>query len=253
MTRQPDPLFDDRIADWLEGDPDRAPDQALEIVLAAVPSIRQRRRGLGFGNWRIDSMTFPAKLALTAAATLAIAIGGLYLLAGRDLPSVGGPGPTPSPSPSPIPFTSERFHYSIDVPATWTIVPGTTDLPLRGFPFPNGSNVDRFEPVAGGKTWVFITSGALLANETADSRRAGLDGLNKNTAGCRISATRTITVDGTEARSEDMICFADDNIIEIFVASNGRAYMIDWFSDQPVDDADRAVFDAMVSTFRFEP
>ena len=253
MTRQSDPLFDDRVADWLEGDPDRAPDQALEIVLAAFPSIRQRRRGLGFGNWRIDSMTFPTKLALTAVTTIAIALGGFYLLDRRDSPRVGGPSPSPSPSPSPIRYTSDRFHYSIDVPASWTIVPATTDLPLLGFPFPDGTNVDRFEPVAGGKTWVFVTSGEFLAEETAEERRAGLDSLNTNTANCRISATRTITVAEAEARSQEMICFADDNIIEIFMARYGRMYMIDWFSDEPVDDADRTTFDAMVSTFRFEP
>ena len=43
MTRPPDPLFDQRIADWLEDDPHDAPGQVLEIVLAALPSIPRRR------------------------------------------------------------------------------------------------------------------------------------------------------------------------------------------------------------------
>ena len=38
MTRfAASPEFDPRIADWLEGDPDRAPEQVLETVLAALP------------------------------------------------------------------------------------------------------------------------------------------------------------------------------------------------------------------------
>ena len=38
-----DPAFDPRIADWLEADPDRAPREVLDTVLAALPSIPQRR------------------------------------------------------------------------------------------------------------------------------------------------------------------------------------------------------------------
>jgi hypothetical protein len=36
-------LFDNRLADWLEDDPVVAPPQLLETVLAAMPSIPQRR------------------------------------------------------------------------------------------------------------------------------------------------------------------------------------------------------------------
>ena len=43
MNRNDAPLFDSRVADWLEEDPDLAPREALEVVLAAFPSIKQRR------------------------------------------------------------------------------------------------------------------------------------------------------------------------------------------------------------------
>jgi hypothetical protein len=43
MTRLTDPVFDQRIADWLEGDPLDAPSQVLDTVLAALPSIPRRR------------------------------------------------------------------------------------------------------------------------------------------------------------------------------------------------------------------
>ena len=47
MNRSDETLFDPRIADWLEDDPHTAPDQALDVVLAAFPSINQRRA------WRV--------------------------------------------------------------------------------------------------------------------------------------------------------------------------------------------------------
>ena len=43
MTRPTDPQFDQRIADWLDEDPRRAPGSLLDTVLAAIPSTPQRR------------------------------------------------------------------------------------------------------------------------------------------------------------------------------------------------------------------
>ena len=43
MNRSTELDFDQRIADWLEDDPNLAPLQAIETVLAAYPSIPQRR------------------------------------------------------------------------------------------------------------------------------------------------------------------------------------------------------------------
>ena len=49
MNRSTTPDFDQRIADWLEEDPDQAPREAMATVFAAYPSIPQRRawRALG--------------------------------------------------------------------------------------------------------------------------------------------------------------------------------------------------------------
>jgi len=44
MSRIPmSPDFDQRIADWLEADPSVAPPVVLATVVAAAPSIQQRR------------------------------------------------------------------------------------------------------------------------------------------------------------------------------------------------------------------
>jgi dipeptidyl aminopeptidase/acylaminoacyl peptidase len=98
MTGQRDPGFDPRVADWLEADPDRAPSQVLETVMAALPSIPQRR-ALRV-PWRSPQMTRFA-IGVAAAAVIA-AVTGIAIL-----PRLGpGPGINPSMlptvSPSPI-------------------------------------------------------------------------------------------------------------------------------------------------------
>lgn len=145
MTRSDEALFDPRIADWLEDDPYTAPDQALDVVLAAFPSIKQRRAPRV--PWRIPGMTKPLRLGLTAAAVGAVAIGSL-LVFNRGPSGPGGPGgptpsatpaPTASPSPSASPSTalldpstwvtyrSERYGFSIAHPADWSEIPAAHD------------------------------------------------------------------------------------------------------------------------------
>lgn len=148
MTRSDEPLFEPRIADWLEDDPYTAPDQALDVVLAAFPSIKQRRASRV--PWRVPGMNTPLRLGLAAAAAVAVAIGGMYVL-NRGPSGPGGPGgptpsatpaPTASPSPSPSPstalldpstwtiYTSSRYGFSIAHPADWTEVPADHDWTL---------------------------------------------------------------------------------------------------------------------------
>jgi len=86
MNRSDEPLFDARIADWLEDDPHAAPDQALDIVLAAFPSIKQRRAMRA--PWRLLDMSSPLKLAFGVAAIAVLADG-----------EAVGPAATTTPSP----------------------------------------------------------------------------------------------------------------------------------------------------------
>jgi hypothetical protein len=104
MTRAT-PEFDQRIADWLEDDPNLAPSQVTATVLAALPSIHQRRRGWFHAGGR----TFPMPNSMRAFAAIAIVavVGVAALTLLRSAPGPGGPGPSPTPSPiptaSPIP------------------------------------------------------------------------------------------------------------------------------------------------------
>ena len=100
MNRSTETDFDPRIADWLEDDPNLAPRQAIETVLAAYPSIPQRRP-MGLPR-RLTTMTMPIRLA-TAAVVGVLAVGGAYYLSQPAQPAVGPPAPTSSASPSPAP------------------------------------------------------------------------------------------------------------------------------------------------------
>jgi hypothetical protein len=115
MTRPTDsPMFDQRIADWLEDDPTAAPAQLLETVRAAVPSIPQRRPAV---RWRPWTGSGALRFAVIAAALLIVAIlGGMVI----KLPSVG-----PSNPPVPSGLTNRvdvpLHFYSIVLPPDWTV------------------------------------------------------------------------------------------------------------------------------------
>ena len=137
MNRSDEPLFDTRIADWFEDDPHSAPDQALDIVLAAFPSIKQRRAQRA--PWRYSDVTSPLKLAVAAAAIVVAVAGGAWLLGQQPgAPGVGGqPTPTPTPLASPTvsptasqpeseawkTYTSSQYGFTIGHPTDWTVDP----------------------------------------------------------------------------------------------------------------------------------
>jgi hypothetical protein len=105
MTRydQADLGFDPRIADWFEADLDRAPDQVLDTVLAALPSIQQRRAWRV--PWRFPEMFDPTRSA-AAAIPGVLLIGGVLFLLPRPGPTEIGGGVNPSPSPTVSPSPS---------------------------------------------------------------------------------------------------------------------------------------------------
>ena len=140
MTRSIDPLFDPRLADWLEEDPSTAPEQALEIVLASFPSIKQRRAVRV--PWRTRDMTSTLPLGLAAAVVFAATLGGIYFLGSRSTSSVAGPEtPSPSVAPSESPaaarttppnwttFTSPQYGYTVDHPTAFQVTPATEEWP----------------------------------------------------------------------------------------------------------------------------
>ncbi|MEP6639592.1 MAG: kelch repeat-containing protein [Chloroflexota bacterium] len=98
MNRSTERDFDQRIADWLEDDPNLAPRQTLDTVLAAFPSIPQRR------TWRAPrrfrTMNTPLRLAMAAVIGVLV-VGGAFYLSRSTAPSIGTPLASPSNGPSP--------------------------------------------------------------------------------------------------------------------------------------------------------
>ena len=118
-------LFDNRVADWLEDDPVLAPPQLLETVLAAVPSIPQRRGGVA---WPQRALSMPWQFAAAVIAVVVVSVLGLLILRG---PSVG-PKPSPTTNTPGLPMRVDvplRF-YSINLPAgsLQSVVTGTTGV-----------------------------------------------------------------------------------------------------------------------------
>ena len=94
MNQHADPAFDPRIAEWLEDVPSRAPAQVLETVLAAFPSIPQRRSVLPGTRLPVS------RFALLAAAIVALAVLGIAAVAGSLLNRSPLPSGPPSQRPS---------------------------------------------------------------------------------------------------------------------------------------------------------
>jgi hypothetical protein len=107
------------IAAWLDEGPTDLPEPNRRAIVTAARTITQRRRGFG-SPWRNPVMNGYTRLALTAAAVVVAAVGGIYLLSpGQPSGNVGGPGPSPTPTPTPAPTQS---------PSPFAIEAGTITL-----------------------------------------------------------------------------------------------------------------------------
>jgi hypothetical protein len=114
-------LFDDRIAEWLENDPLEAPPQVLQTVLAAMPSVPQRRVGLA---WLPAAL--PRAWQLAAAVVLVLAVS-IFAVQALNPPTVA-----PSQSPQTTPVPSAPGPSARPTP---TVVPPTAS-PVAGAPLP---------------------------------------------------------------------------------------------------------------------
>lgn len=195
MTRSTDPFFDQRIADWLEGDPRQAPDQVLETVLAALPLIPRRR------VYRAPWDTAPALARLAVAAAIcALAVGGALYLNWLELPAIGGPGATPSaePRPSQPPRASSVPTRSASWTATESMArsrEGALAVPLQ----------DGRVLVLGGDSNIADPAAELYSPSTGSWAATGL----MVTPGWRFAAARlldgrvlVVSADGTSTSAE---------------------------------------------------
>jgi hypothetical protein len=232
------PAFDPRIADWLEEDPDRAPAAVLETVVAAFPSIPQRRAVRV--PWRFQTMKL---LGAAVAIAIAVAIGGALIVARPWAANTGGPAPIAPTSPSPIPtagptaeptavsrianltrtFTSPLYRYSILLDPTWTVTPATT---ARTDPLSEETFSDVVD-VTGTDT-SFAGSASPLGDRTWDDLLARLHELATGNmpSGCdggEVSNWPSIDVGGQEGRVQQFC-----NAAAVYALAGTTVYEFDW-------------------------
>jgi hypothetical protein len=254
------PEFDQRLADWLEDDPGSAPSQITVTVLAALPSIRQRRRpwfGVGGRN-----LQMPSSIRLLAvAAVLAVAGASALLLAsGQPDPppawSVAPSGPAVTPASTTgaidtsrwVAFTSARYGYTIRHPADWETTAASRQWTLEQ---------DRTDWISPAQDRIIDEEASypigwhgfavdLPAGSSADQ---WIDAFFEGTtaaSGCLVLAADmpSITVGGYHGKLADQQA-CDDTIAFVFVQP--RMYVFTIGRENQV-----ALFKAFLSTVSFE-
>jgi hypothetical protein len=179
MNRLLEPDFDQRIADWLEEDPNHAPREVLGTVLAAYPSIPQRRAWRT--PWRTPAMFNNRLVAAAAALVLVLSVAmvtfGLVALIGSPAPL---PTPTASRSPS-LPATSDAvalpqldrryssriYPLAFNYPGGWALTPASVaaaSIDNAGF--------GAYDVVRSEQARFIVTSARLAPGESLDTFRS---------------------------------------------------------------------------------
>jgi hypothetical protein len=269
MTRQYS--FEDRLSEWLEDGPVDAPDAVVETVIAAFPSIPQRR-GVLRVPWRVPYMHGYARALAGIAAVAVVAVVALTLLNRQPAAVIGGPGsPSPSPSvapaPSPTPintatwksFTSARHGVTTLYPSDWTAAAATAPW-VAGVeaPPPPNAILDAFTaPGPNGRAFVVLSqplpTGVTGASWLATYEQAGAA---KYPPVCWPSADKMeqTTAGGQPAWIHGGV--ASCGFTEAIAFAGGRVYELTAYQDPSMGAFlvfDRALFDAFVSTVRLEP
>ena len=254
MTRSIDPLFDPRLADWLEEDDSTAPEQALEIVVASFPSIKQRRAVRV--PWRTTSMSSTLRLGLAAAVVVAATVGGIYFLGSRSNSSVAGPETaTPSAAPSESPaaarttppnwttFTSPQYGYTVDHPTAFQPTAATEEWPLGEVVGNQEPWVDKFFAPFGQTTFVGIASQQLPEGITPED---ALTAYQQQVAerGCAVplDAWTDTTVGDAPASRAEFAC-GDSPAVEYAWVNGDRGWVISGNPD---------VVELMLESFEYE-
>ena len=193
------PLFESRIADWLEDDPNDAPPHILETVVAALPSVPQRSARRSWSMSWIARLRSFARIGVLAAAVL-VAVVALTLV---RTPSVG---PKPSPSPTEplatgaalaVPVNATMHYYAAMLPAGWSVMLGATETAPDRFVGPEGTLTVRFQSIPAGvsqDTWLNSKYAAIVATFGGTCRagdpnaflggRVGTDGSQRYELAC---------------------------------------------------------------------
>lgn len=270
---KPLPTFEDRLAEWLEDAPADAPDVVIKTVLAAFPSIPQRRGALRV-PWRFPLMNRYAPALIGIAAVAVVAVVGLTLINRPQPAPIGGlPSPstspsvaptvTPTPAPTTIntstwsPFTSVRHGVTLRRPSDWTATAATAPWP-PGTDAPNPPNpvLDVLTSPLGNGTSFVIVSQALPKGVTGDAWLATHEqiGGTQFPNGCWAAPAQmeSITVGGQQGWIHGGL--DQCGFTEAIVFAGGRLYELTGYTPPGFNSTfDRALFDTFLSTVQFDP
>jgi hypothetical protein len=205
--------FDDRLNDWLEDGPTDAPDQLLDTVLVALPSIPQRRRG-----WRVPWLSSPMSPMARGLAGLVIVAGlgaaSLFVVSRQNLGGVGGQGsPSPVIAASATPGTAPSGSpAATEAAATQTPAPpvAATATPAP----PVAATATPAPPAIGPCDTTGIEARITMWEGAAGHRIAHVTLKNANTEACTVQAVErpqlvdgsgSVLIDGTAPSSPDPI------------------------------------------------
>jgi hypothetical protein len=263
--------FEDRLSEWLEEGPVDAPDAVAKTVLAAFPSIPQRR-GVLRVPWRFPLMNGYARALAGIAAIAVVAVLALTLINRPQTAVIGGPGsPSPSPSPAPSPsaaptpsptpinpatwktFTSARHGETMRYPSDWTATAATAPWPVGSdAPTPPNPMLDAFTaPGGNGSAFVVVsqpTNGVPDASWLATYEQTGAA---KFPPACWPSADKMeqrMLIGGLPAYIHGGIYGCA--FTEAIAFSGGRVWELTAYADpSTLTNAvfDRALFDAFLS------
>jgi hypothetical protein len=182
----PESTFEDRLHDLIEDGPTDAPAQVLDTVLAAVPSIPQRRAA-----WRVPWRTVRMIGFARALAGIVLAVGlgsaALLFLVSRTSPGdIGGPQ-SPSPAVVVSPTPSESPVASPTASPEATASPTPSPMPVEPTPVPTVALCDAVKLTVRITRW----------DGAAGSRGADVVLTNTGSSPCVVKAqSRPQLVDG---------------------------------------------------------
>jgi hypothetical protein len=236
----PDP--DAILAAWLEEGPTQLPETTRRAIAVGLRSTRQSQRVMDVPR-RPNIMNPFARLAVGAAAIVILAGGAFYLLSPGNQ-AVGGPPaaslspsaePSASPSGSPAALataitewqtvSSERFGYSVVIPAGWGESPPTNDLPPELFPGDPTQYANRWDAPQ------TRTPAIVIAVREPDPGESATDWLARTqavfAADCDGTPPVRLTVDGETASRSSGTCLTVKRTVFVQFIHGGRIYSID--------------------------
>jgi len=270
MTSERD--FDRMARAWLELGPNEAPDRAVSAVLQAVETRSQVRPLSHRLIWRYPTVNRLRIAASVAVAVVIVVVGGVLLTRSNGQPGVGGASPSTSASASsaggaassspskvvspvtPSVFKSDRYGYSVAIPALWARTPAVATWDGVGSPANDAPEVDQFTvPPRYSNVWAFAAlTNLTLAQYVKHTTEATAAEHPCATGSQKPETDEPISVGGEPTRLLTIHC----GILVLITVTihNGSAVLFafqDPTGDRNTDAEDRALFLSFLGGIHF--